>query len=39
MDPRLSIIEAAFEDRANINPANASAAVLVTPSNGKRING
>ena len=25
MDPRQSIIEAAFEDRANINPANASA--------------
>ena len=27
MDPRQSIIEAAFEDRANINPANASAEV------------
>ena len=27
MDPRLSIIEAAFEDRANINPANASAEI------------
>ena len=25
MDPRQSIIETAFEDRANINPANASA--------------
>ena len=27
MDPRQSIIEAAFEDRANINPANASAEI------------
>ena len=27
MDPRQSIIETAFEDRANINPANASAEV------------
>jgi 2,3,4,5-tetrahydropyridine-2-carboxylate N-succinyltransferase len=27
MDPRKSIIEAAFEDRANINPANASAEI------------
>ena len=27
MDPRQNIIEAAFEDRANINPANASAEV------------
>ena len=27
MDPRQSIIEAAFEERANINPANASAEV------------
>jgi 2,3,4,5-tetrahydropyridine-2-carboxylate N-succinyltransferase len=30
MDPRLSIIEAAFEDRANINPANASAEIKTT---------
>ena len=30
MDPRLSIIEAAFEDRANINPANASAELKST---------
>ncbi len=30
MDPRLSIIEAAFEDRANINPANASAELKTT---------
>ena len=30
MDPRQSIIEAAFEDRANINPANASAEVKST---------
>ncbi|KQT37890.1 2,3,4,5-tetrahydropyridine-2,6-dicarboxylate N-succinyltransferase [Methylophilus sp. Leaf414] len=30
MDPRLSIIEAAFEDRANINPANASAEIKRT---------
>jgi 2,3,4,5-tetrahydropyridine-2,6-dicarboxylate N-succinyltransferase len=30
MDPRLSIIEAAFEDRANINPANASAEIKQT---------
>jgi 2,3,4,5-tetrahydropyridine-2-carboxylate N-succinyltransferase len=30
MDPRLSIIEAAFEDRANINPSNASAEVKST---------
>ena len=30
MDPRLSIIEAAFEDRANINPANASAEIKAT---------
>jgi 2,3,4,5-tetrahydropyridine-2,6-dicarboxylate N-succinyltransferase len=30
MDPRQSIIEAAFEDRANINPANASAEVKAT---------
>lgn len=30
MDPRLSIIEAAFEDRANINPANASAEIKST---------
>ena len=30
MDPRQSIIEAAFEDRANINPANASAEVKTT---------
>lgn len=30
MDPRQSIIEAAFEDRANINPANASAEVKQT---------
>ena len=27
MDPRQTIIEAAFEDRANINPANASAEI------------
>ncbi|MDO9205969.1 MAG: 2,3,4,5-tetrahydropyridine-2,6-dicarboxylate N-succinyltransferase [Methylotenera sp.] len=27
MDPRQSIIEAAFEDRANINPSNASAEI------------
>jgi 2,3,4,5-tetrahydropyridine-2,6-dicarboxylate N-succinyltransferase len=30
MDPRQSIIEAAFEDRANINPANASAEIKAT---------
>ena len=30
MDPRQSIIEAAFEDRANINPANASAEIKTT---------
>lgn len=30
MDPRLSIIEAAFEDRANINPNNASVEVKQT---------
>ena len=30
MDPRLSIIEAAFEDRANINPSNASAELKTT---------
>ncbi|MEE9331686.1 MAG: 2,3,4,5-tetrahydropyridine-2,6-dicarboxylate N-succinyltransferase [Methylophilaceae bacterium] len=30
MDPRLSIIEAAFEDRANINPANAPSEVKST---------
>lgn len=30
MDPRQSIIEAAFEDRANINPANASAEIKST---------
>ncbi|BEV08597.1 MULTISPECIES: 2,3,4,5-tetrahydropyridine-2,6-dicarboxylate N-succinyltransferase [unclassified Methylophilus] len=30
MDPRQSIIEAAFEDRANINPANAPADVKAT---------
>ncbi len=30
MDPRQSIIEAAFEDRANINPANAPAEVKTT---------
>jgi len=30
MDPRQSIIEAAFEDRANINPANATAEVKAT---------
>ncbi len=30
MDPRQSIIEAAFEDRANINPANASTEIKVT---------
>jgi 2,3,4,5-tetrahydropyridine-2-carboxylate N-succinyltransferase len=30
MDPRQSIIEAAFEDRANINPGNASAEVKAT---------
>jgi 2,3,4,5-tetrahydropyridine-2,6-dicarboxylate N-succinyltransferase len=30
MDPRLSIIEAAFEDRANINPSNASAEIKTT---------
>jgi len=30
MDPRQSIIEAAFEDRANINPANASADIKAT---------
>jgi 2,3,4,5-tetrahydropyridine-2,6-dicarboxylate N-succinyltransferase len=27
MDPRQAIIEAAFEDRANINPSNASAEI------------
>jgi 2,3,4,5-tetrahydropyridine-2,6-dicarboxylate N-succinyltransferase len=32
MDPRQSIIEAAFEDRANINPSNASAEVKSTVS-------
>jgi 2,3,4,5-tetrahydropyridine-2,6-dicarboxylate N-succinyltransferase len=30
MDSRLSIIEAAFEDRANINPSNASAEIKST---------
>ena len=30
MDPRQSIIEAAFEDRANINPSNASAELKST---------
>lgn len=30
MDPRLSIIEAAFEDRANINPSNASVEIKQT---------
>lgn len=30
MDPRQSIIEAAFEDRANINPANATADIKAT---------
>ena len=30
MDPRQSIIETAFEDRANINPANASAELKAT---------
>jgi 2,3,4,5-tetrahydropyridine-2,6-dicarboxylate N-succinyltransferase len=30
MDPRQAIIEAAFEDRANINPANARAEVKAT---------
>ena len=30
MDPRQSIIEAAFEDRANINPTNASAELKAT---------
>ena len=30
MDPRQSIIQAAFEDRANINPANASAELKAT---------
>lgn len=30
MDPRQSIIEAAFEDRANINPGNAPADIKVT---------
>ena len=30
MDPRQSIIETAFEDRANINPANASAEIKAT---------
>lgn len=30
MDPRQSIIEAAFEDRANINPSNASAEIKTT---------
>ncbi|MEO1957567.1 MAG: 2,3,4,5-tetrahydropyridine-2,6-dicarboxylate N-succinyltransferase [Methylophilaceae bacterium] len=30
MDPRQSIIEAAFEDRANINPSNATAEVKST---------
>ncbi|MDP1765405.1 MAG: 2,3,4,5-tetrahydropyridine-2,6-dicarboxylate N-succinyltransferase [Methylotenera sp.] len=32
MDPRQSIIEAAFEDRANINPSNASAEIKATVS-------
>ncbi|MDP8567604.1 2,3,4,5-tetrahydropyridine-2,6-dicarboxylate N-succinyltransferase [Methylophilus aquaticus] len=32
MDPRQSIIEAAFEDRANINPSNASIEVKQTVS-------
>ena len=30
MDPRQSIIEAAFEDRANINPSNASTEIKAT---------
>lgn len=30
MDPRQSVIEAAFEDRANINPANAPADIKAT---------
>ena len=30
MDPRQTIIEAAFEDRANINPSNASAEIKAT---------
>lgn len=30
MDPRQAIIEAAFEDRANINPSNASAEIKTT---------
>lgn len=30
MDPRQSLIEAAFEDRANINPSNASAEIKAT---------
>ena len=30
MDPRQTIIEAAFEDRANINPANASVEIKAT---------
>jgi 2,3,4,5-tetrahydropyridine-2-carboxylate N-succinyltransferase len=30
MDPRQSIIEAAFEDRANINPGNATAEIKAT---------
>ena len=30
MDPRQTIIEAAFEDRANLNPANASAEIKAT---------
>lgn len=30
MDPRQTIIEAAFEDRANINPSNASAEIKTT---------
>lgn len=30
MDPRQSIIEAAFEDRANINPTNASTGIKTT---------
>ena len=30
MDPRQSIIEAAFEERANINPANANAEIKTT---------
>ena len=30
MEPRQSIIEAAFEDRANINPSNATAEVKST---------